>query len=39
MFSGKKVFLKIAVAIFKNIFKITVKLPCESVVKILEKYL
>ena len=35
----KKMFLEIAVAIFKNFFKIAVKLPCESVVKIPEKYL
>ena len=35
----KKVFLEIAAAILKNFFKIAVKLPCESVVKILEKYL
>ena len=28
-----------AAAIFKNFFKITVKLPSESVVKIPEKYL
>ena len=31
--------VEIAVAIFKNFFKIAVKLPCESVVKIPEKYL
>ena len=30
-------FLEIAVAILKNLFKIAVKLPCESVVKIPEK--
>ena len=35
----KKVFLEIAAAILKNFFKIVVKLPCESVVKIPEKYL
>ena len=35
----KKVFLEIAAAILKNFFKIAVKLPCESVVKIPEKYL
>ena len=36
---GKTVLLEVAVAIFKNILKITVKLPCESVVKIPKKYL
>ena len=34
--SGKKVFLEIAVAIFKNFLKITVKLPCESMVQVPE---
>ena len=35
----KKIFLEIAVAIFKYFLKITLKLPCESVVKVPEKYL
>ena len=38
-YSRKKVFLEIAAAIFKNILKTTLKLPCESVVRIPEEYI
>ena len=38
-FLERKVFLKIATAILKNFLKVAVKLLCESVAKIPEKYL
>ena len=34
---GNKVFLEITVAIFENVLKINLKLPCESVDKIPKK--